>query len=253
MAGNVPVGNTTPIFNVVIPPSGGHGFDIYRELGASNVLIFSRIENDDSNPDFVTGTKVARIGIVENPKAYESTSTITDDRASAINGIILKGLSPNDDDYKTTSFEANSYVTQQVGTGQTAVGRVISYDKTTGVLRYWQDRSLVGFNTDGTQKSNPTYGYGLNSFTGTTASGGTLKIVGGTKDLYIDNGFGSVSNPGISTVINNKTYYLGQTFIKGVANPEIEKYSGTILYVDNRPSITRSANQREDIKVILQF
>ena len=226
---------------------------VYRELGASNVLIFSRIENDDANPDFVTGTKVARIGIVENPQSFESTSIITEDRASAINGVILKGLSPNDDDYKTTSFESNSYITQQVGTGQTAVGRVISYDKTTGVLRYWQDRSLVGFNTDGTQKTSPTYGYGLNDFTGTTAAGGTLKIVGGTKDLYIDNGFGSVSNPGISTVINNKTYYLGQTFIKGVANPEIEKYSGTILYVDNRPSITRSANQREDIKVILQF
>mgnify|MGYP001160142316 FL=1 len=253
VGGNVPVGSTTPIFNVIIPPQGGHGYDIYKELGASNVLIFSRIENDDSNPDFVTGTKVARIGIVENPQAFESTSIITDDRASALQGLVLKGLSPNDDDYKTTTFANNSYVTQQVGTGQTAVGRVVSYDKTTGVLRYWQDRSLVGFNTDGTQKASPTYGFNLNQFTGEPISGGELKITGGTKDLYIDSGFGSAANPGISTVINNRTYYLGQTFIKGVANPEVEKYTGTVLYVDNRPSITRSANQREDIKVILQF
>ena len=35
--------------------------------------------------------------------------------------------------------------------------------------------------------------------------------------------------------------------------PEAKKYSGNIIYVDNRPSITRSVNQKEDIKVILQF
>ena len=133
------------------------------------------------------------------------------------------------------------------------IGRVVSYDAQTGVLKYWQDRSLVGFNTDGTQKLNPTYGYKLNGFTPTITAGGSLRIVGGSKDLYIDDGFGTDSNPGISTVINNKTYYLGQTFIKGIASPEVQKYSGTILYVDNRPSITRSVNQREDIKVILQF
>ena len=41
--------------------------------------------------------------------------------------------------------------------------------------------------------------------------------------------------------------------IDGVSNPEVTKYSGNIIYVDNRPAITRSSNQKEDIKVILQF
>jgi hypothetical protein len=58
---------------------------------------------------------------------------------------------------------------------------------------------------------------------------------------------------GVSTTINNRKYYLGQPFVSGVSNPEVEKYSGNIIYVDNRPSITRSSNQKEDIKVILQF
>ena len=178
---------------------------------------------------------------------------MTDDRASGLYGLVLKGQAPNQDDFKTTTFEPNTVITQTVGTGVTAVGRVISYNAQTGVLRYWQDRSLVGFNTDGTQRSNPEYGFSQNNFTSTLQTGGSLKIVGGSKELFIDEGFGTDTNPGISTVINNKTYYLGQTYIKGVASPEVEKYSGTILYVDNRPSITRSVNQREDIKVILQF
>jgi hypothetical protein len=166
---------------------------------------------------------------------------------------VLKGLTPNQNDYKTTSFTYNTIISQTIGTGVTAIGKVVSYDSTTGVLKYWQDRSLVGFNTDGTKNSSPLYGYRLNRFTSDVTGSGSLKIVGGSKDLYIDSGFGSQNNPGISTVINNRTYYLGQSFIKGVSNPEVKKYSGNIIYVDNRPSITRSVNQKEDIKVILQF
>jgi len=63
----------------------------------------------------------------------------------------------------------------------------------------------------------------------------------------------NISFDGSTETINNNTYQLGQSFIKGVSNPEVEKYSGNIIYVDNRPSITRSSNQKEDIKVILQF
>ena len=36
-AGGVPVATTPAEFDVIIPPSGGHGADIYRELGAFNV------------------------------------------------------------------------------------------------------------------------------------------------------------------------------------------------------------------------
>jgi hypothetical protein len=49
------------------------------------------------------------------------------------------------------------------------------------------------------------------------------------------------------------TYNLGQYFTNGLSNPEVQKYSGDMIYIDNRPSITRSVNQKEDIKVILQF
>jgi hypothetical protein len=57
-------------FNVIISPKGGHGKDIYRELGAYNVLMYSRIENDNQNPDFITGNQIARVGIVENPNSF---------------------------------------------------------------------------------------------------------------------------------------------------------------------------------------
>ena len=241
--GGAPTGTTSPVFNIIIPPQGGHGADIYRELGARNALIYSRIENDTENPDFITGNEIARIGIVQNPQAYNSTENLSLDKASAVYGVKLTGAG-----YSSATFTADDFITQTVGLGSTAVGRVISYDQTTGVLKYWQDRSLAGFNTDGTQNSSPTYGFRLQRFTATPGSGGSINILGGSTTLAIQTSF-----TGVSTVINSRTYYLGQSFTQGVAQPEVEKYSGNIIYVDNRPSITRSTSQKEDIKVILQF
>lgn len=240
-AGNVPTGTVTPTFDVIIPPKGGHGSNIYRELGAYNVLLFSRIENDNENPDFITGNKIARIGIVENPQAYNSTSILDLDKVSSVYALKLTGVG-----YSDATFIANSQITQTISLGNTAVGRVISYERNTGILKYWQDKSFAGFNTDGSQNPSTEYGINLNRFSSTVGTGGTTEI--SETGLFIDTDF-----TGVSTTINNRKYNLGQSFINGIANPEVKKYSGSIIYVDNRPSITRSPNQKEDIKVVLQF
>ena len=247
VGGGVPTGSTSPIFNVIIPPQGGHGYDIYRELGAYNVLIYSRYDSNVES-DLIIGNEFARIGIVENPKAYNSEQILASDTASGVGALKLKG--PGSD---TVKIPADSFITQTVGLGSTAVGRVISYDNSTGVLKYWQDRTLVGFNSDGSLNTSPSYGFNLHKFTASPTSGGSVTINSSVASLEIDTNFGTTSNPGVSTVINSRTYYLGQQFISGISNPEIKKYSGNIIYVDNRPSITRSTNQKEDIKVILQF
>ena len=244
VAGGVPTGTTRPDFNVIISPEGGHGADIYRELGAYNVLLYSRIENDNENPDFITGNQIARIGVIENPKAYNSAAVLDKDKASAVGALTLTGLG-----YSTATFTADAYFTQTVATGSTAVGRVINYDSTTGVLKYWQDRSMAGFNTAGIAVTEPQYGFELKEFTASPDTGGSVSIVPSSgSNLAIHTTF-----TGLSTVINNRTYYLGQSFTNGIANPEVKKQSGNIIYVDNRPSIIRSSNQKEDIKVILQF
>jgi len=242
--GGVPTGTTRPTFDVIMSPPGGHGADIYRELGAYNVLLYSRIENDNENPDFITGNQIARVGVVENPKAYGSSANLSLDKASALQALRLTGTG-----YSTATFAADSFVTQTVATATTAVGRVVNYDQTTGVLKFWQDRTMAGFNTVGTAQTDPTYGFDQVDFTSSPATGGSVTIVPSTgSNLAINTSF-----TGISTVINNRTYYLGQSFTNGIANPEAKKYSGNIIYVDNRPSITRSSSQKEDIKVILQF
>ena len=212
-------------------------------MGAYNLLLYSRIENDVENPDFITGNQIARVGVVENPKAT-SGALLSADKATALGALRLTGTG-----YSTAAFDSDSFVTQTVSTATTAVARVVSYDQNTGVLKFWQDRTMAGFNTVGTAQTNPSYGYELQEFTSSPGTGGNLTIVPTSgSNLAIDTSF-----TGLSTVINSRTYYLGQDFTNGIADPEVKKYSGNIVYVDNRPSITRSTNQKEDIKVILQF
>ena len=105
IAGGVPTGSTVPEFNVIIPPPGGHGSDIYRELGATNVLVYSKIENDSENPDFITGNQIARIGIVENPQAFDSTANLTLSKASSLYALKLIGAG-----YTTATFDLDGQV-----------------------------------------------------------------------------------------------------------------------------------------------
>ena len=239
------VTGTGASFSVIVPPPGGHGSDIYRELGANKVLIYSRIENADvTNPDFPTGNQFARIGIVENPDIFGTSNQLTAASASGVYGLRLAGVAAT-----SMSVAVDGDVTQTIGIGSTAIGKIVGYDAVTKTLQYWQDRSLA---LDTSTGSKPTYGYRLNKFTSSPGAGGntnvTVTTTTGTATLPIDTGF-----TGVSTTVNSRTYYFGQSYTTGLANPEIKKYSGNIIYIDNRPEVTRATNQREDIKIILEF
>lgn len=232
-------------FSVIIPPPGGHGADVDKELGANRVLIYSRIENSDvTNPDFPTGNQFARIGVIKNPLINGTSNLLTASSASGVYGLRLTGAATT-----TMSVSVDGQVRQTIGVGSTAVGKIISYDPITKILRYWQDRDLA---TDSSTGSKPTYGYRLNKFTSSPGTGGSVNVVvtttTGTETVGIETTF-----TGVSTTVNSKTYYFGQTFNSGLAQPEIQEYSGEIIYVDNRPEVTRATNQREDIKIVLEF
>ena len=50
-----------------------------------------------------------------------------------------------------------------------------------------------------------------------------------------------------------KVVDLGVQFTNGVADGEINKRTGEIIYLDNRPAISRNVRQKEDIKIVLEF
>ena len=220
--------------DVIIPPSRGHGYDIYQELGTDRVLLYARF--DDSNQDFPIDTKFAQIGLLRNPTISGSDQVFTENSYTAAES--LKILSFNGD------TEVGDVISQVTSEG-VAKAYVVSFNKETGVLKYIQDRSLyfnpityndqdyIGISTEGRKipfesNLNPINGTGFAASIDTTFNGSTV-IVGG------------------------RTIELGVEFTNGVAPSEINKPSGEILYLDNRPLIPRNPRQKEDVKIILEF
>jgi hypothetical protein len=223
-------------FDVIIPPKGGHGYDIYRELGSYRVLVYTRFVTDESNPDTILGNDFARVGILKNPTVVGSQVELLDRaEVSALKALKLSGIT------SLTTYPVDGIITQNVGSGKTAIGFVASWNDITGVLKYYQP---VGMATAAVR-------YQINEFTSNPGVGGNLFINGSTSqstDLQIDVGF-----TGLSTVINSRTYQLGSYFTSGISSAEYNKKSGELIYLDNRFPIPRSANQKEDIKIVLEF
>ena len=221
----------------IIPPSRGHGFNVYNELGTDKVLIYARF--DDSNKDFPTDTRFSQIGILKNPTQIGSASSIfAENQFSNLKGLKLTSVAN-----ASAAVPGNLLYQTVTGVG-TAKGYIASYDTETTVLKYYTDRSLF-YNTALDQKDSKTVNIDANKvdFSG----GGT--ITSGTFSGTIDAGFTGIT----TSITNTKRINLNTQFINGIANPEINKGSGDVIYIDNRPRVSRNPRQKEDIKIILEF
>jgi hypothetical protein len=228
----------------IIPPSKGHGFDVYKELGADKVLIYARF--DDSTKDFPTDSKFAQVGIMKNPTVYDSTgintSIYNENQFSAIHAMRFDGT--------VSGTPAIGDKIRQSVTDGTAYGYVVSYDSETKVLKYSQDRSL--YYGGGGHSTHQDF-VGMSSFF--SANNTNLAFESGKQVINQSGSFSATvgSFSGITTTISNKIINLGVQFTNGLALPEINNKSGDIIYIDNRPLVTRNSRQKEDIKIILEF
>jgi hypothetical protein len=227
---------TTPAHLIpIIPPSKGHGYDLYKELGADRVLVYSRF--DDSVKDFPSDTVFSQIGIVKNPTSYSSTNTFTANQFSSLYALKLT------DNFNGVPVVGDR-ITQTVPGGGIARGIVASYDENTKVLKYFQDRSLH-FNQTNRNQSDDSDVKTRGKVYAFSSLGGSI---GGDFTASINTTFN-----GSQVTLDNVIVNLDVNFTNGVANPEINKKSGEIIYIDNRPAITRSTRQKEDVKIILEF
>ena len=127
----------------------------------------------------------------------------------------------------------------------------MSYDEDTMVMKYYQDRSLYYGGGGG---SNQVDFIGISSYFDSNgkelafnSSGSVTKSAGGFSGT-VDNNFS-----GITTTVTNKVINLGVVFSQGLATPEINNTSGSVLYIDNRATVQRNSKQKEDIKIVLEF
>jgi hypothetical protein len=177
-------------------------------------------------------------------KTFGTNATFTQSSGSGVYGIKM--------DTAVINESLDSVITQ---TSSNGVGNIVSFDSTTQVLRYIQPRTnyvdtyavgniiTIDYNyADSTSGIQTATKYDQNDFDNST------NIVIGSNSYPIDTAFS-----GTSVDVGAVTYYLGQEFNAGMSLPDINIKSGDIIYVDNRASVTRASQQREDIKIILEF
>ena len=228
---NLSGGNNDAKLIPIIPPSTGHGRDIYQELGTDKVLLYARF--DDSDRDFPVTTSFSQIGIIKNPQEYSNTSVYTKNTFSSLFSAVLT-TDPG-------SVNPGGEISQDRGGGVVAKGYIASFDPDTKVLKYFQDRSLVfGNKSDQTADDIPN---NLAPFISTLPIAGAI-----SADINAD-----VNGTSIIATGDGKLIDAGVTFTEGLADPEINKKTGEILYIDNRPVVERDSSQKEDIKIILEF
>ena len=206
---------------VVLPPQGGHGSDQEVELNGKRVMTNIRLTYSEGSGDFPVDNDFRRIGIIQDPYNWGTTTFSTADTLSGLKAVKITGASAD--------FSVDEKITQTV-TGGTAYGTVVSWtldsgSTTAGVLKYIQTNDA---HTD----SGVVRAFESN---GSNAITGELSTASGN----VDTAYGST--------------LLGVTFSSGLAAPEIENNSGVVIYVENRRLITRAPDQIEDIKLVIEF
>jgi hypothetical protein len=206
---------------IIIPPQGGHGADPVLEMNSKRVMTNIRLTYAEGSGDFPVDNDFRRIGIIQDPLQFGSSSFLTADNASGVYSVKLTSVSGN--------FVADEIITQS-NSGLISKGRVVSWtldtgSTTAGVLKYYQS------------PNEHTDNGVVRAFVSTAAN----PITGATS-----------GRTGTVDTAYNATA-LGVTFASGLASPEIANNSGEVIYVENRRLITRAADQIEDIKLVIEF
>jgi len=84
-----------------------------------------------------------------------------------------------------------------------------------------------------------------------TANGTFVDFRDGNKIRITDVLGTFVANSTVNTITGNTSG--GTATVSTIATPDMKRYSGEILYIENRAAITRSEDQLEDIKLVLEF
>ncbi len=214
------IGGSGGAVEVIIGPKGGHGFDAKKELGGHYVMMGITLTAAEGD-DITTENDFRKLGIVVDPNTFGTSSVATISTARLTYAIKLTSQSG--------TFDGDEKISQAT-TG--AIGKVVEWDSSNSILYYTQER-FGDYGTNGTTGAYVAFS-GANVITGATSS------ATGTPDAAADS---AVTLAGGSTI----------TFADGYANPELAADSGDIIYLENRKPISRSSDQIEDIKVIVEF
>lgn len=205
-------------YRAVISPKGGHGSDPVEELGGFYVMINVRLEYDESLAELTVGNDYRQIGLIREP--VDSETNLPAEKLIYLQSqsieLVLSSVNPALD---ALPFESDEIVTN----GKGVYGKILDYkeydlkDNTTGIFI---PDNLVD------------------------------KKVLRIGSIFGKNGVSFSVGDTITTIRNAAEV---DATIEKVISESLVKYSGEVLYLEQRKPISRDIDQIEDIKIIAEF
>jgi len=229
---------TAADFRPIVSPVGGHGYNMVEELFGFNVMLNVRLEGSESNT-FTVSNDFRKIGLVRDPvQSADATQLFVSELADQTTRIKIGSTIASAGDY---------YVADQqvIGSLSGATAYVVDYNNTA-------DANSAG--TLGSGSDPQVYPElrvteivrGGNATAGWDSIPGSFQIGERIMRVTAADPNGVATDP--VTAANDATS-SSVVFEK----PDMKKYRGDILYVENRSPVSRASDQVEDIKLIVQF
>lgn len=210
-----PLGDGTFRSTVILPPVGGFGSDLVRELGGTRVGVFSSLNYSKFN--FVEDMTFRQVGIIQGA----TFNTVNPISASGLYSVkVTSGGGPE-------SYNIGEVITQthiHDGVSYVAKGTVVAYNPATEVIKYVQDPE---FHTD---------------------TDGNIYRFENSENII---GTSSLKTTAPDTTFSGDLEEV--TFINGYASPDINKYTGIISYLTNISPMKRQPTQTEKIRIIVAY
>ena len=201
----------------IIAPAGGHGSNLQSECFAHNVMISGTVSGYQSS-DIPVNQDFRTVALVKNPDVYVSSVVASKGTTfTAATGRVQKTM-----------------VMTSTATTSPAVDLTIS--ATSGA------QGIFTYQSSGTV--NLEYIQPIASDTSILSAAEVARINATTKNLWQFSSSDTITaSGGYSKAVASVTALL----------PEIQPYSGEMLYLDYRQPVTRSSTQNEKINIVINF
>lgn len=233
----------------IISPFGGHGKNAPEELFARSLMLYSNISTD-LNQGVVVGNDYRQVGIIKNPRVFNGLEVFQGTVGSAC--YIVQ--SPID----TTKFKRDDEVYIERTNNPDMVWEPTQYVYL-GDFLYYEDRIYTVVVSGLTGSTPPTHisgseknGFCTLTYVGSTKSKKRYRIVAITQSTALVQ---SLDNdiPGNSDVFINSQYITYNFTATTVGYPTVDKYSGQLMYIDNKQGFTPSSDETITLRTIINF
>lgn len=253
------------VVKAIISPQLGHGASPVAELGGFYAMISGRLV-DDENGTFTVTNDFRRLGIIMNPLSRGTSSLFTGTNLRNYYTLSLGQVSG-------PGFATDEGVNTPSDPGY---GTVLDYNDTTKVLRLVEAKGT--FNPGDSLVTGSTTGIlsiaSGNTVSATVVAGMTPATVRLANTANATDDFYNGMKIKVGSQVRTITDYIGLTRtcsvdtnwdantaptngtaynVASIVAPDIQPFTGDILYIENRRAIIRAEDQSEQISLVVEF